>query len=197
MKTTDHKIISLAAVLLGAFLLYCLPWLFSTELVSPDDMIYDFFSGHLAQDGRIGYRPPGDETWGREGFVPRYFVYSSAPGREGLSYPRKFPGFVLAWGALRALVPGAGALLFNPLCGALAIWLIYLVARSFHPDGPVPLLAAILAAVNPVLIHRTYMYNPTVFNLVLVLAVLVLLGRTLRRRSPWPFAALGLSLIHI
>lgn len=191
MKTRRGRL-PLMGLLLGAALAYyCLPYALSGERNSPDDMLFDFFSAHLAATGKIGYLPPGDAEFGRSGFVPRYFVYSGAASHSGEAYPRKFPGFVIAWGAFRRLAPEGWGWLINPLSAVAAVGLLYLAAKSFYPGRRVPLLAAAILAVNPILAHRAYLYNPCVFNLALFLAALCLLLRARDRGGLGAFIALG------
>ncbi len=175
-------------ILLIALAAYSLLFFFSDEVISPDDLIFSFFSSHLAETGRLGYRPPGDEIFGEEGFIPRYFVY----GQEGLVYPRKFPGFIIFWAGLKSLLPPAAARLVNPLCAALALLLIYLIGREVFPGGKTAIRAAVLLAVTPVFIRRAYAYNPTLFNLTLFLAALYFLLRGLRRGWWWEYLLFGL-----
>ncbi|HOO77466.1 MAG TPA: glycosyltransferase family 39 protein [bacterium] len=153
-------------------------------------MIYDFYSTNLAETGGFGYVPPGDAFFGRTGFTPRYFIYA---GGGEKTFPRKFPGFILAWAGWKALLPSFPGKLINPAAAAAAVVLVYLIARRFHPRGPAAAGAAVLLAVNPILIHRAYMYNPTVFNLLFfLLSLWFLLEAVCRGGTVW-FALLGLA----
>ncbi len=175
-------------LLLIAFIGYSALFFFSDEAISPDDQVFDFFSSNLAETGRLGYLPPADRIFGVKGFVPRYFVY----GPDGLTYPRKFPGFIFFWGGLKTLLPPPAARLVNPLCAVLALALLYLLGREIFPGGRTALRAAVFLAVTPVFIRRAYVYNPTLFNLAVFLAALFFLLRALRRGWWWEYLLFGL-----
>ncbi len=175
-------------LLLIALVCYSALFFFSDEAISPDDLIFSFFSSHLAENGRLGYLPPGDELFGEEGFIPRYFVY----GRGGLVYPRKFPGFIIFWAGLKRILPPEAARLVNPLCAVLSLLLVYLIGREVFPGGKTAIRAAVFLAVTPVFIRRAYAYNPTLFNLALFLAALYFLLRGLRRGWWWEYLLFGL-----
>ncbi|HPJ72913.1 MAG TPA: glycosyltransferase family 39 protein, partial [bacterium] len=118
------------------------------------------------------------------------FIYA---GGGEKTFPRKFPGFILAWAGWKALLPSFPGKLINPAAAAAAVVLVYLIARRFHPRGPAAAGAAVLLAVNPILIHRAYMYNPTVFNLLFfLLSLWFLLEAVCRGGTVW-FALLGLA----
>ncbi len=178
----------LVYLLLIALIGYSALFFFSDEVISPDDLIFSFFSGHLAETGRLGYLPPGDELFGEEGFIPRYFVY----GKGGLVYPRKFPGFIIFWAGLKRILPPEAARLVNPLCAVLSLLLLYLIGREVFPGGRTAIRAAVFLAVTPVFIRRAYAYNPTLFNLALFLAALYFLLRGLRRGWWWEYLLFGL-----
>ncbi len=175
-------------ILLIALICYSALFFFSDELISPDDLIFSFFSSHLAESGQLGYRPVGDGLFGEEGFIPRYFVY----GQEGLVYPRKFPGFIIFWAGLKSFLPPEAARLVNPLCAVLSLLLIYLIGREIFPKAGTALRAAILLSVTPVFIRRAYAYNPTLFNLTLFLAALYFLLRGLKRGWWWEYLLFAL-----
>jgi len=178
----------LVYLLLIALAAYSLLFFFSEEVISPDDLIFSFFSSQLAETGRLGYLPPGDGIFGEEGFIPRYFVY----GREGLVYPRKFPGFILFWAGLKRFLPPEAARLVNPLCAVLSLLLLYLIGREVFPGGKTAIRAAVFLAVTPVFIRRAYAYNPTLFNLAVFLAALYFLLRGLRRGWWWEYLLFGI-----
>ncbi len=180
------KIVYLLLIALAA---YSALFLISDEVISPDDLIFEFFSSELGRPGgRLGYLPPGDEIFGEKGFIPRYFVY----GLEGRVYPRKFPGFILFWGGLRRILPAGTGRLINPLCAALSILLLYLVGRELFPGERTAFRAAVFLAVTPVFIRRAFVYNPTLFNLAVFLAALLFLLRSLRRG--WWYDYLGFGI---
>lgn len=175
-------------LLLIALAAYSALFFFSDAAISPDDLIFDFFSSHLAETGRLGWLPPGDGIFGEEGFIPRYFVY----GQGGLVFPRKFPGFIIFWAGLKKLLPPAASRLVNPLCAVLSLLLIYLIGREVFPGGKTPLRAAVFLAATPVFIRRAFAYNPTLFNLAVFLAALYFLLRALRRGWWWEYLLFGL-----
>jgi Dolichyl-phosphate-mannose-protein mannosyltransferase len=174
-------------ILLIALVCYSLPFLFTDEVISPDDLVYDFFSSHLAETGKIGYRPPGDAIFGREGFTPRYFVYNSS----GETFPRKFPGFIIFWAGLKRILPGEASRLVNPICAVFALWMLFLIGKAVFPGFNTPIRAAILLATTPVFIRRTFAYNPTLFNLAIFLAALYFLIRLLQSRRLYFYLAFG------
>ncbi len=174
-------------ILLIALVCYSLPFFFTDEVISPDDLVYDFFSSHLAATGKIGYRPPGDTIFGREGFTPRYFVYNS----RGETFPRKFPGFIIFWAGLKRILPEEASRLVNPICAVFALWLLFLIGKAVFPGFNTPLRAAILLATMPVFIRRTFAYNPTLFNLAVFLAALYFLIRLLQNRRLYFYLAFG------
>lgn len=178
----------LLALLLVALAAYSALFFFSDEIISPDDQIFDFFSTQLARTGRLGWSPPGDEIFGEQGFIPRYFVY----GRDGMVYPRKFPGFIIFWAGLKKILPPEFSRLVNPLCAVLSLLMVYLIGREVFPGGRTPLRAAVFLAVTPVFIRRAYAYNPTLFNLAVFLAALYFLLRALRRGWWWEYLLFGL-----
>lgn len=177
----------LVYLLLIALVCYSSLFFFSDEVISPDDQIFDFFSSDLAETGRLGYLPLEDGIFGEQGFIPRYFVY----GREGLVFPRKFPGFIFFWGSLKMFLPPEAARLVNPLCAVLALLLIYLIGNEVFPGGKTAIRAAVFLAVTPVFIRRAYAYNPTLFNLAVFLAALFFLLRALRRGWWWEYLLFG------
>ncbi|GEM_PF-1209655 len=174
-------------VLLIALVCYSLPFFFTDEVISPDDLVYDFFSSHLAETGKIGYRPPGDAIFGREGFTPRYFVYNSS----GETFPRKFPGFIIFWAGLKRILPAEASRLVNPICAVFALWLLFLIGKAVFPGFSTPIRAAILLATTPVFIRRTFAYNPTLFNLAVFLAALYFLIRLIQSRRLYFYCAFG------
>ncbi len=178
----------LLGLLLAALAAYSALFFFSDEVISPDDLIFDFFSTQLARTGRLGWLPPGDRVFGERGFIPRYFVY----GGEGMAYPRKFPGFIFFWAGLKKLLPPEFSRLVNPLCAALSLLLIYLIGREVFPGEKTALRAAVFLAVTPVFIRRAHAYNPTLFNLAVFLAALYFLLRGLRRGWWWEYLLFGL-----
>lgn len=173
----------LPLVLLVALVGYALPFFASDELISPDDAVFAVFSGHLARTGRLAYRPEGDAVFGIRGFVPRYFVYSRSRSRPDDTFPRKFPGFIFVWGGLRAFAPWPVSRLVNPFLAVLALLLLYAIGRTVYPGGKEALWGTVILAVNPLFIHRAYMYNATLCNLVFFLASLLFLLLALRRGS--------------
>jgi len=175
-------------ILLIALVCYSLPFLFTGEVISPDDLVYDFFSSHLAETGQIGYNPPGDTIFGREGFTPRYFVYNSS----GETFPRKFPGFIIFWSGLKRVLPAEASRLVNPICAVFALWMLFLISRAVFPGASTPIRAVIFLATAPVFIRRTFAYNPTLFNLAIFLAALYFLIRFLQDRKLYFYLAFGL-----
>jgi len=175
-------------ILLIALVCYSLPFLFTGEVISPDDLVYDFFSSHLAETGKIGYRPPGDAVFGEEGFTPRYFVYNSS----GETFPRKFPGFIIFWAGLKRVLPADAARLVNPICAVLALLMLFFISRAVFPGASTPIRAVILLATAPVFIRRTFAYNPTLFNLAVFLAALYFLIRFLQDRRLYFYLAFGI-----
>lgn len=169
-------------VILIALVCYSLPFFFTEEVISPDDLVYDFFSSHLASTGKIGYQPPGDAIFGVEGFTPRYFVYNN----RGETFPRKFPGFIMFWACLKRILPSPSARLINPLCAAFSLLILSLIAKSIFPGVKTSIRAIILLATAPVFIRRAFAYNPTLFNLAVFLAALYCLIQLLRLRR-WYF----------
>ncbi len=175
-------------ILLIAFVCYSLLFFYSDEVISPDDLVYDFFSSHLAATGQLGYRPPGDDIFCQEGFTPRYFVYQ----KNGETYPRKFPGFIIFWAALKSFLPYQATRLVNPLCAVVSLLLLYLIGKLIFPIMNTPLRAVILLATTPVFIRRAYAYNATLFNLAVFLAALYFLLRALLYRRAWSYILFGL-----
>lgn len=164
-------------LLLISLALYGALFFIADEVISPDDLIFKFFSAEMGRpSGRLGFFPPGDELFGEEGFIPRYFVY----GRDGRAYPRKFPGFIIFWAGLNRVLPWPAARLVNPLCAALSILLLFLVGRELFGPGKTALRAAVFLAATPVFIRRAFAYNPTLFNLAVFLAALLFLLRAIR-----------------
>ena len=174
-------------ILLIALVCYSLPFFFTDEVISPDDLVYDFFSSHLAETGKIGYRPPGDAIFGREGFTPRYFVYNY----RGETFPRKFPGFIIFWAGLKRILPAEASRLVNPICAVFALLMLFLIVKAVFPGFNTPIRAAILLATTPVFIRRTFAYNPTLFNLAIFLAALYFLIRLLQSRRLYFYLAFG------
>ncbi len=183
----------LPLVLLLALVGYSLPFFLSDELISPDDAVFAVFSGNLARTGSLAYRSEGDAVFGIPGFVPRYFVYSRNPDRPADTFPRKFPGFIFLWGGLRAFSPWLVARLINPLLAVIALLLLFAIGRVAFPGGKEALWGTIILAVNPLFIHRAYMYNATLGNLVFFLASLLFLLLALRRRCLWAYLLFGVS----
>jgi len=181
----------LPLVLLLALVGYALPFFLSDELISPDDAVFSVFSGHLAQTGALAFRPEGDAVFGIRGFVPRYFVYSRNPERLADTFPRKFPGFIFLWGGLRAIAPWPVSRLVNPFLAAIALLLLFAIGRTVFPGGKEALWGTIILAVNPLFIHRAYMYNATLCNLVFLLASLLFLLIALRRGPLWAWLLFG------
>ena len=175
-------------ILLIALVCYSLPFFYSDEVISPDDLVYDFFSSHLAETGKMGYRPPGDAIFGIEGFTPRYFVYNSS----GETFPRKFPGFIIFWGGLKRILPPEMSRLVNPLCAIISLLLLFLIGRIVFPSLKTPIRAVILLATTPVFIRRAYAYNATLFNLAVFLAALYFLLRALERRGLGSYILFGI-----
>ncbi|MDP8214141.1 MAG: glycosyltransferase family 39 protein [Candidatus Euphemobacter frigidus] len=175
-------------ILLVALVCYSLPFFFSDELISPDNLVYDFFSTHLAETGKLGYRPPGDEIFGRPGFTPRYFVYNS----EGETYPRKFPGFIIFWAGLKWILPPQASRLAAPLCAVLSLLILFFIGKEVFPDLKTPLRGVILLATTPVFIRRAFVYNATLLNLAVFLAALYFLLRALRNRGLSSYLLFGI-----
>lgn len=174
-------------ILLIALVCYSLPFFYSAEVISPDDLVYDFFSSHLAETGKMGYRPPGDAIFGMKGFTPRYFVYNEM----GETFPRKFPGFIIFWAGLKRILPLEAARLVNPLCAIISLLLLFLIGRIVFPALKTPIRAVILLATTPVFIRRTYAYNATLFNLAVFLAALYFLLRAIERRGLCSYILFG------
>ncbi|MFH1039472.1 MAG: glycosyltransferase family 39 protein [PVC group bacterium] len=166
-------------VLLIALVGYSLLFFFSDEVISPDDLVYDFFSSHLAATGRLGYRPPGDGIFGEDGFTPRYFVYH----QNGETFPRKFPGFIIFWAGLKRVLPHQASRLVNPLCAVISLLFLFLIGKETFPSAKTPIRAVILLATTPVFLRRAYAYNADLFNLAVFLAALCFLLRALRYRG--------------
>lgn len=179
--------IKLIYILLIALIVYSLPFFFTDEVISPDDLVYDFFSSHLAETGKIGYRPPGDAIFGREGFTPRYFIYNSS----GETFPRKFPGFIIFWAGLKRILPAEVSRLVNPICAVFALLMLFLIGKAVFPGFSTPIRAVILLSTTPVFIRRTFTYNPTLFNLAVFLAALYFLIRLLQSRRLCFYLAFG------
>ena len=175
-------------IILIALVFYSLPFFFSDTVISPDDMIYDFFSTHLARTGRLSYRPPADALFGEKGFTPRYFVYN----QRGETLPRKFPGFILFWGAWKKLLPFPLTRLINPFCAVFSLLFLFGIGRIILPEVKDSLRAVVLLASSPLFIHRSFAYNATLFNLTLFLAALYFLLRALVHRQGWNYLLFGL-----
>ena len=182
----------LPLVLLIALIGYSLPFFISDQLISPDDEVFALFSANFARTGRLAYQPEGDKIFGLKGFVPRYFVYSKNPDRSADTFPRKFPGFIFLWGGLQAAAPWMVSRLVNPFLAVISLLLLFAIGRVVFPGGKEALWATVILAVNPLFIHRAYMYNATLCNLVFYLAALLFLLLALRRGGLWAYLLLGL-----
>ena len=186
--------IKLAAVLLIALLVYSLPFIYSDQIVSPDDFIFLHFARHLGEEGGLTYPVQGDELFGLSGFTPRYFVYHS----PGLTMPRKFPGFILFWSLFFRFLPFSvggveAAKLVNPVCALIALALLFLIAKTLFNDERRALASVCLLASAPIFIKRSFAYNPTLFNAAVFLAALYFLLRALERRSTADYLFFGLA----
>lgn len=181
------KVIPLLLICLAA---YCLPFLISDQLTSREDLIFNYFSGHLAETGSLGYRSPGDASFARRGFVPRCFIYR--PGRDE-TLPPAYPGFILLWAGVKKLLPPQLARLINPGGAVLALFLLYLIARVQFGAKREALQAMVILATTPVFIYYTYLYRPILGNLIFFLAGLYFLLLALRKGRVLDYLLFGLA----
>jgi hypothetical protein len=120
--------------------------------------------------------PLAIDTWAPLG-------YRAAPGRSDAIVPLYSPGLPLLMAAFQTIGGFCAAFVVVPLCGALAIWLTYVLGVRLFAAPAIGLCGALLLATSPIFLYQ--LMNPmtdvpvtAAWTLALVLAV-----------SEWPLAA--------
>lgn len=135
--------------------------------------------GSLTIDQPIARQSPWPlaiDTWAPLG-------YRAAPGRTDAIVPLYAPGLPLLMAAFQAAGGYCAAFLVVPLCGALAVWLTYLLGLRVFAAPVVALSAALLLAASPIFLYQ--LMNPMT-DVPVTAAWLLALVLTI---GEWPLAA--------
>jgi len=91
--------------------------------------------------------PDAAETWTPLGYRP-------SPQARGAIVPIYPPGLPLLMAAAQAVAGFCGAFVVVPLCGALTIWLTFLLGRRLFDSPAIALVGAALVASSPVFLYQ-------------------------------------------
>jgi len=91
--------------------------------------------------------PDAAETWAPLGYRP-------SPRERGAIVPIYAPGLPLLMALAQAICGFCGAFLIVPLCGALTVWLTFVLGQRVFGDDAVALSAALLVATSPVFLYQ-------------------------------------------
>jgi hypothetical protein len=172
-----HRAIALAAALLAGSVLYLGVQFGSTVAGGSDSYGYvsqaeRWRTGRLVQQQDIVRQSPwplADETWSPLGYRPR-------PDRRDTIVPLYPVGLPLLMALFQVAAGYCAAFLVVPCCGALLVWLTFVLGVRLFDTPLVALLGAVLVAASPVFLYQ--LMNPmsdvpaaAAWTLALVLAV--------------------------
>ncbi|MEA1928717.1 MAG: glycosyltransferase family 39 protein, partial [Candidatus Auribacterota bacterium] len=181
-----HPALTVMTIILG--LIYLFFFCYAPPLISPDEFSYKFFSHQLARENTIFYRPAGDRIMGEKGFLPRKFHYNVKDD----VVPRKPPGLMIVWAGFEKLVGTKFSATIFPLLALLVLFLFYRLTGDIFSDRRLRLASMLLLASMPVFLLRSHAYSPTMLNLAVFLALLILMGRLLDNGRWYYYTGAGL-----